>query len=77
MWLVAPVEETNDRRRTHRTTRNKDEGYESSQGSPLSPLLANIYVRRFIVSWKDPGHEQRLDAHIINYADRLRDLLSG
>jgi group II intron reverse transcriptase/maturase len=69
MWLVAPVEETDERGRTHRTTRNKDERKGSPQGSPLSPLLANIYMRRFIVGWKTLGHEQRLDAHIVNYAD--------
>jgi RNA-directed DNA polymerase len=69
VWLVAPVEETDDRGRTRRTTRNKDEGRGSPQGSPLSPLLANIYMRRFIVGWKVLGHEQRLDAHIVNYAD--------
>ena len=69
MWLVAPVEETDDRGRTRRTTRNKDEGRGSPQGSPLSPLLANIYMRRFIVGWKTLGHERRLDAHIVNYAD--------
>jgi group II intron reverse transcriptase/maturase len=69
MWLVAPVEETDDRGRTRRTTRNQDEGRGSPQGSPLSPLLANLYMRRFIVGWKQLGHEQRLDAHIVNYAD--------
>jgi group II intron reverse transcriptase/maturase len=69
MWLVAPVEETDERGRTRRTTRNKDEGRGSPQGSPLSPLLANIYMRRFVVGWKVLGHEQRLDAHIVNYAD--------
>jgi len=69
MWLVAPVEETDDRGRTRRTTRNKDEGRGSPQGSPLSPILANIYMRRFIVGWKTLGHERRLDAHIVNYAD--------
>jgi group II intron reverse transcriptase/maturase len=69
MWLVTPVEETDERGRTRRTTRNKDEGRGSPQGSPLSPLLANIYMRRFIVGWKSLGHERRLDAHIVNYAD--------
>jgi len=69
MWLVAPVEETDERGRSRRTTRNKDEGRGSPQGSPLSPLLANVYMRRFIVGWKSLGHEQRLDAHIVNYAD--------
>jgi RNA-directed DNA polymerase len=69
MWLVAPVEEIDERGRVRRTTRNKDERRGSPQGSPLSPLLANIYMRRFIVGWKVLGHEQRLDAHIVNYAD--------
>jgi RNA-directed DNA polymerase len=69
MWLVAPVEETDERGRTRRTTRNKDEGRGSPQGSPLSPLLSNIYMRRFIAGWKALGHERRLDAHIVNYAD--------
>jgi len=69
MWLVAPVEETDERGRTRRTTRNEDEGRGSPQGSPLSPLLANLYMRRFIVGWKILGHEQRFDAHIVNYAD--------
>ena len=26
-------------------------------------------MRRFIVGWKTLGHERRLDAHIVNYAD--------
>src|SRR5262245_7257626 len=38
-------------------------------GGALSPLLANLYMRRFIVGWKRGGHEQRLDARIVNYAD--------
>ena len=39
------------------------------QGAPISPLLANVYMRRFVKGWKTGGHEQRLDAQIINYAD--------
>ena len=69
MWLVAAVEETDERGRTRRTTRNKDEGRGTPQGSPLSPLLANVYMRRFIVGWRALGHERRLDAHIVHYAD--------
>jgi RNA-directed DNA polymerase len=68
-WLEAPVEEIDERGRHHRTTRNRDEGRGSPQGSPLSPLLANIYMRRFVVGWKALGHEQRPGAHIVNYAD--------
>lgn len=69
MWLTAPVEETDDRRRTHRTTRNKDRGRGVPQGAPISPLLSNLYMRRFALGWKVLGHERRLDAHIVNYAD--------
>ena len=69
MWLEAPVEEIDERGHKRRTTRNKDERRGSPQGSPLSPLLANIYMRRFIVGWKTLGHEERLDAHIVNNAD--------
>jgi group II intron reverse transcriptase/maturase len=68
-WLEAPVEETDERGRKRRTTRNQDEGRGTPQGAPLSPLLANLYMRRFVLGWKQLGHEQRLDAHIVNYAD--------
>jgi RNA-directed DNA polymerase len=68
-WLEMPVEEIDARGRRQRTTRAKDEGRGSPQGAPLSPLLANLYMRRFILGWKVLGHERRLDAHIVNYAD--------
>ena len=38
-------------------------------GGVASPLLANLYMRRFVLGWKQTGHQQRLDAHIVNYAD--------
>ena len=69
LWLQAPVEELDKRGRRRRTTRNKDEGRGTPQGAPLSPLLANLYMRRFVLGWKVLGHESRLNAHIVNYAD--------
>jgi RNA-directed DNA polymerase len=69
MWLETPVEEIDARGRSHRTTRNKDEEKGTPQGSPISPLLANIYMRRFLLGWKTAGHDKRLKAWIVNYAD--------
>jgi group II intron reverse transcriptase/maturase len=77
LWLEAPVEETDERGRTRRTTRNKDEHRGTPQGGVLSPLLANLYMRRFVLGWKQQGHEQRLDAHIVNYADDFVILTRG
>jgi group II intron reverse transcriptase/maturase len=69
MWLEAPVEEIDERGNTNRTTRNKDEGKGTPQGAPISPLLSNLYMRRFVLGWKLAGHEARLKARIVNYAD--------
>jgi len=71
MWLTAPVIEPDARGGKHRNTRNRDEGRGSPQGSPISPLLSNIYMRRFVLGWKKQGHEKRLGAYIVNYADDL------
>ena len=69
MWLEAPVEEIDERGNKSRTTRNKDEGKGTPQGAPISPLLGNLYMRRFVLGWKLAGHEARLKARIVNYAD--------
>ena len=69
LWLVAPVEERDARGRRQRTTRNKDDRRGTPQGAPISPLLANLYMRRFVLGWKTLGHEQKLEARIVNYAD--------
>ena len=42
MWLECAVEETDDRGRKRRTTEARDNGRGIPQGSPLSPLLANL-----------------------------------
>ena len=69
MWLETPVAETDAKGNRHRTTRNKDQGMGTPQGAPISPLLSNIYMRRFVKGWKTGGHEKRLAARIVNYAD--------
>jgi group II intron reverse transcriptase/maturase len=71
MWLECPVEETDDRGRTRRTTRARDERRGIPQGSPLSPLLANLYMRRLVLGWKKFGLEQSLGSRIVTYADDL------
>src|SRR6516164_4473476 len=71
MWLEAPVEGTDERGNKRRSTRNRDEGRGTPQGSPISPLLSNLYMRRFVLGWKNLGHERRLRAYIVNYADDL------
>jgi len=68
-WLEMAVEETDERGNKRRTTANKDSGKGTPQGAPLSPLLANLYMRRFLLGCKQQGWEQKLRAHIVNYAD--------
>ncbi len=71
MWLECPVEETDDRGRKTRTTEAKDNRRGIPQGSPISPLLANLYMRRFVLGWKKLGLERSLGSRIVTYADDL------
>jgi group II intron reverse transcriptase/maturase len=71
MWLECPVEETDKRGRKTRTTEAKDNRRGIPQGSPISPLLANLYMRRFVLGWKKLGLEQSLGTRIVTYADDL------
>jgi len=71
MWLECPVEETDDRGRKARTTEARDNRRSIPQGSPISPLLANIYMRRFVLGWKKLGLERSLGSRIVTYADDL------
>ena len=59
MWLECAVEETDDRGRKTRTTEARDNRRGIPQGSPISPLLANLYMRRFVLGWK-MGTMQRI-----------------
>jgi RNA-directed DNA polymerase len=71
MWLECPVEETDDRGRKKRTTEARDNRRGIPQGSPISPLLANLYMRRFVLGWKVLGLERSLGSRIVTYADDL------
>ena len=68
-WLECSVEETDRRGRKRRKTKAKDTPRGIPQGSPLSPLLANRYMRR--LGWKRRGLEHRLGNRIVTYADDL------
>lgn len=71
LWLECAVEETDKQGRKSRTTAAKDSRSGIPQGSPISPLLANLYMRRFVLAWKKSGLDQRLGSCIVTYADDL------
>jgi group II intron reverse transcriptase/maturase len=71
MWLVCPVEHRDDRGNTRRTTEAEDSGKGIPQGAPISPLLANLYMRRFVLAWQRFGLEEKLGTRIVSYADDL------
>jgi RNA-directed DNA polymerase len=68
-WLVVAVEEDDGRGGWRRTTRAKDTKRGIPQGAPISPLLSNLYMRRFVLGWKTLGLEARFQARIVNFAD--------
>ena len=70
-WLEMAVEEDDGKGGKRRTSRARRERKGTPQGAPISPLLSNIYMRRFILGWKVLGHARRFEAEIVNYADDL------
>jgi len=70
-WLECAVEETDKRGRKTRTTEAKDSRCGIPQGSPVSPLLANLYMRRFVLAWEQFGLDRRFGSCIVTYADDL------
>ena len=68
-WLEMPIEEEDGRGGKRLTSRARKERKGTPQGAPISPLLSNLYMRRFILSWKQLGYAQYFEAEIVNYAD--------
>lgn len=68
-WLDAPVVERGDGGGEVRTTVARDTNRGTPQGGVISPLLANLYFRRFMLAWYHGGHARRLQAEVVNYAD--------
>jgi RNA-directed DNA polymerase len=67
-WLTAPVVERIGRRAVQTTeARRTKRGV--PQGGVISPLAANCYFRRFLLAWQSHGHQDQLNAHVVNYAD--------
>ncbi|WP_449104365.1 group II intron reverse transcriptase/maturase [Pseudomonas veronii] len=69
-WLEVAVIELIDGK-LRRTNEAKHTHRGSAQGSVISPLLANVYFRRFILAWEKFGYAKRLHAKIVNYADDM------
>jgi RNA-directed DNA polymerase len=65
MWLSVPAEErdeTGERRLTG------GQGRGTPQGGVISPLLANLYMNRYLKHWRQTGKGQQYRAVIVNYA---------
>ena len=76
-WLEMAVEETDDRGDTSRTTQAKDARRGTPQGGVISPLLSNVYMRRFVKTWTSWGYAKWLGAVVVNYADDFVILSRG
>lgn len=76
MWLKAPVE-VSDGTGGKRLVGGKGAKCGTPQGGVISPLLANIYMNRFLKYWRQNGLGARLKAHVVVYADDLVILSCG
>src|SRR5688572_6067207 len=76
LWLKAPVEER-DGDGTRRMTGGKGSRCGTPQGGVVSPLLANLYMNRFLRHWRTSERGAAYRAHVIVYADDFVILSRG
>jgi RNA-directed DNA polymerase len=77
LWLKAPIEERDDGNGTRRIGGGKSSTRGTPQGGVASPLLANIYMNRFLKYWRLTGCGETFRAHVIAYADDFVILSRG
>lgn len=76
MWLKASIEER-DEHGNKRMTGGKSSTCGTPQGGVASPMLANLYMNRFLKFWRITGRSEAYQARIINYADDFVILSRG
>ena len=76
MWLKAPIEER-DADGKRRMSGGKGNTRGTPQGGVASPLLANIYMNRFLKHWRLTGCGDTFRAHVVSYADDFVILSRG
>ena len=76
MWLKSPVEER-DRDGTRRMSGGKASRHGTPQGGVISPLLANLYINRFLKFWRIQERTKAFRAHVVSYADDFVILSRG
>ncbi len=68
LWLKTPVEEVDEQGR-RRLTGGKRSKCGTPQGGVISPLLANLYLNRFLKYWRLTRMGEKLEAFVVTYAD--------
>src|SRR6202047_140953 len=76
LWLKAPIEEK-DGDGGRRIVGGKSNARGTPQGGVASPLLANIYMNRFLKYWRLTGRGEAFCAHVVAYADDFVILSRG
>ena len=68
MWLKAPVAER-DEKGNRRMTGGRKSNCGTPQGGVASPMLANLYMNRFLKYWRITERGKAFQAHVVTYAD--------